>query len=164
MTIGTEVRRLIIDFIALNGRSMESLNMASLFYNVSISSIWRYLRLVDNGKDFRPQRERIPCAPPMHPEHINLLSSILLNFPDLFYAEQIMVLRNLVGVDYSMYDLRDAMRRLKMTRKCLDLRPIEVDRRLQAEYIHLVRHGGLFSARMIRAIDETHCHLQAVGA
>jgi hypothetical protein len=98
----------------------------------------------------------------MPPNHIELLRKILEVCPDLLYVEQIKILVNLVGVDYSIYELRDAQRRLKMTRKGISFMPMELDPLLRTHFLHLIRRGGPFRAKMIRAIDESHAVVEGV--
>jgi len=98
----------------------------------------------------------------MPPNHIELLRRILQLCPGLSYVQQIIILRNLVGVHYSTYELRDALKRLNMTRKHITFMPMELDRVLRSHYVHLIRPGGPFRAKMFRAIDESHAVLQEI--
>jgi transposase len=158
-----QVRKLCIDYVASSHSSRTSaIDDAARIFRVGKTSIWRWLKQIQNINDYTPQRARIKKQSAMPPNHIKLLRRILQLCPGLSYVQQIIILRNLVGVHYSTYELRDALKRLNMTRKHITFMPMELDPVLRSHYVHLIRPGGPFRAKMFRAIDESHAVLQEI--
>lgn len=153
MVLGVSLRERVIGRVMNEGR--QAIPTIAGQMRVSQASIYRWLDLFAETGSLQPHRRQATkgwaC---LEPEHVGYVLECLQNFPMLYMAELVLLVRIRYNVVYTAQQIHHAITKAGYTRKVLEYRAREQSQPLRQMYRN---HIAQIPASCLVFMDETHC-------